>query len=179
MTGSATGPMPEGPTLEVDVDPVWGDSPGSGFADWDEWASATALAAAAEVPAIAHPNVLVSLVLGEDEEVHALNREWRDRDKPTNVLSFPMLEPDELADIGDGIPTMLGDIVMAHGVCAREAGEKSVALANHATHLLVHGLLHLAGYDHETSDTDAEVMEALEVRILARLGIADPYGDRD
>ena len=169
----------KGPTLEVDVDPVWGDSPGPGFRDWDEWATMTATAAAAEMPAIAHPNVLVSLVLGDDAEVHALNKEWRDRDKPTNVLSFPMLDADELADIGDTIPTMLGDIVMAHGICAREAIEKSVALANHATHLLVHGLLHLAGYDHETSDADAEEMEALEVRILQRLGIADPYGDRE
>ncbi|HEX2793129.1 MAG TPA: rRNA maturation RNase YbeY [Croceicoccus sp.] len=169
----------KGPALEVDVDPVWGDSPGPPFRDWDDWATVTAAAAAAEVPSIAHPNVLVSLVLGDDAEVHALNKEWRDRDKPTNVLSFPMLDADELANIGDGIPTMLGDIVMAHGICEREALEKSVALANHATHLLVHGLLHLAGYDHETSDADAEEMEALEVRILARLCIADPYGDRE
>ncbi|MDR7102485.1 rRNA maturation RNase YbeY [Croceicoccus sp. BE223] len=174
MTGSA-----KGPTLELDIDPAWGDSPGPPYADWDAWAQTTAAAAAAEVPPIARRNLLVSLVLGDDEEVHALNKEWRDRDRPTNVLSFPMLDADELADIGDAMPIMLGDIVMAHGVCLREADEKSVALAKHATHLLVHGLLHLAGYDHETSEADAEEMEALEVRILARLGIADPYGDRE
>ncbi len=173
-----TGPD-KAPTLEVDVDPVWGDSPGPSFGDWDDWAAAIAAAAAAEVPSIAYPNVLISLVLGDDAEVHALNKEWRDCDKPTNVLSFPMLDAGELANVGGGMPTMLGDIVMAHGVCEREAVEKSVALANHATHLLVHGLLHLAGYDHETSDADAEEMEALEVRILESLGIADPYGDRE
>ena len=70
---------------------------------------------------------------------------------------------------------MLGDIVLARETCMREAAEKSVALAVHATHLVIHGLLHLAGYDHETGAAEAEEMEALEVRALARLGIADPY----
>ncbi|AKM10520.1 rRNA maturation RNase YbeY [Croceicoccus naphthovorans] len=163
------------PTLEIDIDPVWGED-----VDWDALSTRTAGAAAAEAPELARANMLISVVFSDDDDVHALNREWRDKDKPTNVLSFPMLSREEVEALSDqpALPVMLGDIVLAKGVCAREAEEKSVALANHATHLLVHGLLHLAGYDHETGDADAEIMEALEVRILARLGIADPYGDR-
>jgi len=163
------------PLLELDVDPIWGDS-----VDWDAWADQTARAVAANVPEIAHAEILVSVVLADDEEVHELNRQWRAKDKPTNVLSFPMLSREELLRVGNapGAPAMMGDIIMAHGVCKAEADEKSVALANHATHLLVHGLLHLAGYDHETSTEDAEAMEALETRILACLDIPDPYGDR-
>ncbi|RVQ69525.1 rRNA maturation RNase YbeY [Croceicoccus ponticola] len=160
------------PTLELDIDPVWGDT-----IDWEDLAASTAEATAVEVPQIAHASILVSVVLADDDEVHALNRQWRAKDKPTNVLSFPMIAPEELDDIDDRSPTMLGDIVLAHGVCMREASEKSVALANHATHLLVHGLLHLCGYDHETGETEAEAMEALETRILKRLGISDPYGE--
>ena len=97
---------------------------------------------------------------------------------PTNVLSFPMLERAELADLGaGGPPEMLGDIALAYETCAREAEEKGVTLADHATHLLVHGLLHLAGHDHVDSDEQAEAMEALEVKALALMGIADPYGN--
>lgn len=163
------------PTLELDVDPVWGDS-----VDWERLTARAAAATAAEVPELAHEDILVSVVLADDSEVHELNRRWRAKDSSTNVLSFPMLSPRELARVAknSGLPSMLGDIVLAHGVCAREADEKAVALASHATHLLVHGLLHLAGYDHERSGDEAEAMEALETRILARIGIADPYGDR-
>lgn len=170
-----TEPAGLAPTLELDVDPIWGDT-----VDWDCWADTTAAAVAAAVPELASDDILVSVVLADDDEVHALNRQWRAKDKPTNVLSFPMLSRDELLRVADnpGAPAMLGDLILAHGVCAREADQKSVALANHATHLLVHGLLHLAGYDHEQSDDEAEAMEALETRILARLGICDPYGDR-
>ena len=74
---------------------------------------------------------------------------------------------------------MLGDLALANETCAREAAEKSIPLEHHASHLVVHGLLHLAGYDHETSEEDADNMEALEIAILAKLGIADPYMDRD
>jgi probable rRNA maturation factor len=89
-----------------------------------------------------------------------------------------MLEREELEALGaDGPPVMLGDIALAYATCAREAGEKGVSLEAHATHLIVHGLLHLAGHDHVDSDAQAEQMEALETAILAKLGIADPYGD--
>lgn len=164
------------PELELDIDPVWGKD-----VDWEELARRVAGATAQEVPELARAALLVSVVLADDGEVHALNREWRGKDKPTNVLSFPMISPEELAavDDGDGPPVMLGDLILAHGVCKREASEKHVALASHATHLLVHGLLHLAGFDHEEGEAEAEAMEALEIRILAHLGIADPYGDRD
>ena len=103
-----------------------------------------------------------------DDEVRALNAAWRGKDKATNVLSFPMAEAPE------GAP-MLGDIVLALGVCAREAAEKEVPVETHATHLVVHGMLHLLGYDHETGDDDAEAMEAIERKALASLGISDPY----
>ena len=168
---SAAAPFP---TIELDVDPVWGDA-----IDWDALAARAAQATAAEVPELACADILVSAVMADDDEVHALNRQWRAKDRPTNVLSFPMLSREELLRVpaSPGAPAMLGDLILAHGVCTREAAEKAVALEAHATHLLVHGLLHLAGYDHETGAAEAEAMEALERRILARLDIADPYAD--
>ena len=91
-----------------------------------------------------------------------------------------MLERGELLDLAaEGPPEMLGDLALAHGTCAREASEKGISLEDHATHLLIHGLLHLAGHDHVDSDAQAEAMEALEIAALAKLGIADPYGDRN
>lgn len=130
--------------------------------------------------ALANPRLAVSLLFTSDAEVHTLNREWRQRDKPTNVLSFPMLEREELLELTpEGPPVMLGDIALAHETCAREAAEKGVPLEHHAAHLIVHGLLHLAGHDHVHSDAEAEAMEALEIAALAKLGIPDPYGDRD
>jgi len=148
--------------------------------DWEE-RSELALGAVAQVEAsLENDRLSVSIFLASDEEVHALNREWRRRDKPTNVLSFPMLTRDELLALEtDGPPVMLGDLALAYETCAREAAEKGISLEDHAAHLMVHGLLHLAGYDHEISTEDAEHMEALEVKALAQLGIADPYGDRD
>lgn len=150
--------------------------------DWPEGAwsalAARAAAAAAEGEALlANPRLIASLLFTSDDEVHALNREWRERDKPTNVLSFPMLEREELEGLAPaGFPVMLGDIALAHETCAREAADKGVGLEHHAAHLIVHGLLHLAGHDHVDSDAQAEQMEALETAILAKLGIADPYG---
>lgn len=147
--------------------------------EWETLAERAVAAAGEGEPLLAHPRLVASLLFTSDEEVHALNREWRGRDKPTNVLSFPMLERAELAEAaGEGPPVMLGDIALAHETCAREAAEKGVTLEAHAAHLLVHGLLHLAGHDHVDSDAEAEAMEALETAILAKLGIADPYGDR-
>ena len=107
-----------------------------------------------------------------------LNRRFRGKDKATNVLSFPMLSRAELLGLArEGPPEMLGDIVLAFETCAREAAEKAVPLEAHAAHLIIHGLLHLAGYDHEISPEDAAAMEALEIKALAQLGIGNPYCD--
>lgn len=156
--------------LEIDIE-HWPDH------DWEGLAVRVAQAAQQVAPELANPRLVTSLLFTSDAEVHDLNREWRQRDKPTNVLSFPMLERTDLVhlDPDAGPPEMLGDIALAHETCAREAAEKGVALQDHAAHLILHGLLHLAGHDHEISDEDAEKMEALEVNALALLGIADPY----
>ncbi|QUL38316.1 rRNA maturation RNase YbeY [Erythrobacter sp. JK5] len=144
---------------------------------WEALAGRAVDATAEAEPPLANPRLCASMLFTTDAEVHALNREWRGRDKPTNVLSFPMLERDALRELAsEGPPVMLGDLALAYETCAREAAEKGIALEHHAAHLLVHGLLHLAGHDHETSDEDADEMEALETAILAKMGIADPYG---
>jgi probable rRNA maturation factor len=146
---------------------------------WEALATRAAEAAGKGEPLLANPRLTASLLFTSDAEVHALNREWRSRDKPTNVLSFPMLAREELEALApEGPPEMLGDIALAHETCAREAAEKGITLEAHTAHLIVHGMLHLAGHDHVGSDDEAEAMEALETRILAKLGIADPYGDR-
>ncbi len=131
-------------------------------------------------PAVEDPRVTGSVLFAADGDVHALNREWRGKDKATNGLSFRMLGRGDVLDLGaEGLPEMLGDLALAAGTCAREAADKGVPLEAHAAHLLIHGLLHLAGHDHVDSDTQAEAMEALEIAALAKLGIADPYGDRN
>ncbi len=107
----------------------------------------------------------VSLLLTSDLAVQALNARFRGQDKPTNVLSFPAPKNPEFH---------LGDLALAYGVCVREAAEQGKTLAQHTSHLIVHGMLHLLGYDHE-EDGEAEEMENEEREILARLGIADPY----
>jgi probable rRNA maturation factor len=121
--------------------------------------------------------VEVSVKFTTDNEVQALNAAYRNKNKVTNVLSFPMFEADLLSSLAtaDGGELLLGDVVLAQGVCRAEAEEKGVSLQNHAAHLVVHGTLHLLGYDHETGDEDAEAMEAVERRALAAIGIADPY----
>jgi probable rRNA maturation factor len=125
------------------------------------------------------PLAEVSVVLTDDASQRALNREWRGNDAPTNVLSFPALEPAALAA---GVaadprrPALLGDVVLALETMQREADAAGKPLADHAAHLLVHGVLHLLGYDHET-EADAALMEPVETRILARLGVADPYAE--
>ena len=160
--------------MELEVDTV--DWPKG---DWEALCEAAATAVGSVANELLNPRLLVSVLFTSDEEVHTLNREWRNRDKPTNVLSFPMLERGALLDLGaDGPPEMLGDIALAYGTCAREAQEKGIRLEHHASHLLIHGLLHLAGHDHVHCDEEAEAMEALEITALAKLGIADPYGDR-
>lgn len=161
--------------LEASIEADWPSLP-----DWEELPVRAASALAQVTPELAHPRLSASILFADDAEVHALNAEWRGKDKPTNVLSFPMLEREELLALtDDGPPELLGDIVLALETCQREADEKGLSLEHHATHLIVHGLLHLAGYDHETSPEDARAMETLEIKALALLGIADPYGDHD
>jgi len=149
--------------------------------DWSGWAQRSVEAAFAETSHAAHATssvpIEISVRFTSDAEVHTLNRAYRGKDKPTNVLSFPMAEPALLAAAADGddIEILLGDLVLAHGVCAREAQERGIPMATHASHLLVHGTLHLLGQDHETSDADADAMEDAERRALATLGISDPY----
>ena len=161
--------------LEIDIesDEEWDSS-----TDWSLLVRRAAESALAEsaFPQLANgPRpVEISVRLTSDEQVRALNAEWRGKDKPTNVLSFPLVEADELDNPGEGPELMLGDIVLAKGVCEREAAEKAIPVETHATHLLVHGTLHLLGYDH-LDDDQATDMEGREVRALARLGIDDPY----
>src|SRR4051812_8679784 len=120
----------------------------------------------------------MSLVLADDALVQTLNRDYRDKDKPTNVLSFALL--DDLDDTDDvlardeGMPILLGDVILAFETVQREVREQGKSVGDHLTHLVIHGVLHLLGYDH-LSDPDADRMERLETSILARMGIADPY----
>ena len=110
-----------------------------------------------------------SIVLGDDALLRSLNHTYRGKDRPTNVLSFPF-QPPPGAEQG----RYIGDVVLAATTVAREAGEQGTAPAHHLQHLVIHGLLHLLGFEHET-DAQAEVMERLEVQILSALGIDDPY----
>jgi probable rRNA maturation factor len=162
--------------VEADVSDEWPDS-----SDWPglaERAVQAAVAASDYADLVEGAAVFeVSVKFTSDEEVRLLNGQWRAKDKPTNVLSFPMLEPElieTIAAAGEG-EALLGDIVLARGICASEAQEKGVEIATHAAHLIVHGTLHLLGYDHETGDEDAEDMEQIEREALAAIGIADPY----
>jgi probable rRNA maturation factor len=155
--------------------------------DWDSKTNWGALAERAVQAAVAGSNlprladsaidVEVSVRFTSDSEVQALNAQWRGKDKPTNVLSFPMLEPHLLGALAAGGQgeALLGDIVLAHGVCVGEAAEKHISVADHAAHLVIHGTLHLLGYDHDDGDAEAEAMESVERAVLASLGIADPY----
>ena len=163
--------------IAIDADPEWDSS-----TDWTALARRAAEAAIAEsaFPQLTSSERLVelSIRLAGDEEVRSLNGQWRGKDKATNVLSFPLADAEELEIAAGGGPElMLGDIVLARGVCESEAADKAISVAEHAAHLLVHGTLHLLGYDHH-DDGEADDMEAREVRALARLGLADPYGDR-
>lgn len=119
----------------------------------------------------------VAVALSSDAVVRRLNATYRGKDAPTNVLSFPAPDAAQaVAEAGD--PRALGDVILAVETVLAEAASAGIPPAHHLQHLLIHGVLHLAGYDHLT-DTEAEAMESLETTLLARLGIADPYGDRE
>jgi probable rRNA maturation factor len=142
---------------------------------WQALAGLDALARTAVAAALAGAKAdpgegVVALLFTDDGTIAGINAEWRGKDKPTNVLSFPA--PDMPVPAGEQRP--LGDIVLAHGVIAREAAEQGKTLHDHTAHLIVHGVLHLLGFDHETGE-DAEAMERLEASILKGLGISDPY----
>ncbi|RYF95491.1 MAG: rRNA maturation RNase YbeY [Caulobacteraceae bacterium] len=144
---------PASPEIEVEIeDPAWN-------AVQDVAAVVTRAARAAG------PAGGVVILLTDDEAVAELNQQFRQKAGPTNVLSFPAPQNPE---------NLLGDIALAYGVCAREAVEQGKSLADHLSHLTVHGVLHLAGYDHGNDD-EAQVMEDLERRVLATLGVSDPY----
>lgn len=155
------------PSIAVDIAieaSAWGDEP-----RWRPLVERVVAAVAARPEPIVPPDAELSLVLTDDARVKLLNRDWRGQDKPTNVLSFPAGDADD-----DEPGPLLGDVVVALETTTREALDEGVSLDDHFAHLLVHGLLHLFGWDHE-SDDEAEEMEALETEILAGLGIADPY----
>ncbi len=115
----------------------------------------------------------MSVLLADDATVQTLNRTWRNKDKPTNVLSFPAAD----GPIQPGMARPLGDVVLAYDTLVRESTEQSKPFEHHFAHLLVHGTLHLLGQDHETGEAEADAMEALEVAALRTLGIPNPYED--
>jgi probable rRNA maturation factor len=136
-----------------------------------------AIAAAAETVDADVADAELAVMLTDDSGIRTLNSNWRGVDKPTNVLSFPALQPDG-GRREDDAPRMLGDIAIAYQTMRGEADDEQKPFDHHLSHLAVHGFLHLIGYDHETDD-DAEAMEILEREILAQLGIPDPYADRE
>jgi probable rRNA maturation factor len=141
---------------------------------WPEHFDALAEKAVLAALAGAKPKVSgaaeISVLLTDDSEQRELNGQWRGKDSATNVLSFPQIEP--FAPVFG----LLGDITLARETLEREASEMGITLEDHFTHLMVHGFLHILGYDH-TDDTEALQMESLETQILAGLGVADPYAD--
>lgn len=155
--------------IAVDIladSPLWGEAE-----DWRaDVETAVALAAAAVDAEIAEDAEL-SLLLTDDAAIRLLNHDHRGLDKPTNVLSFPQDDPE-----ADAYGPLLGDIAVAHETVTREAIEEGISFHDHFLHMIVHGFLHLVGYDH-LNDDEAEEMEGLETAILARLGIANPYAD--
>ena len=137
----------------------------------EDWARRAVEAAFAVAPEAPPEDAEVSILLADDAAVQELNRAWRGKDGPTNVLSFPAP-----AQPGVQGPLRLGDIALALETLEREAGSEGKSLADHLLHLVVHGTLHLLGHDHE-DEAEAKAMEALEVAALARLNVADPYRD--
>lgn len=167
MPDSEPDPLPEGFLIDVSVE----------AGDWPAEDRLTALAERAIAAAFSGADLEimadteVSLLFTDDAGIQVLNRKWRDKDKPTNVLSFPGSTPE-----GDVYGPLLGDIVFAFETVTREAQQLGIEFSDHLSHLTVHGLLHLFDYDHQ-DDEEAELMESLEKAILASIGIDDPYSD--
>ncbi len=147
--------------VEIDLrvnDEIWSDWPGELESD---------IQIALDTAAIATRGGQIDLLLTNDDEIQKLNAQWRGKDKPTDVLSFPSEED-------AAFENFLGDIVVSHGVLTRDAAQMGKTKTAHLQHLIIHGYLHLLGFDH-IEDDDAEEMEGLERKILAELGLPDPY----
>lgn len=163
---------------ELTASPLWGND--------TDWAELAARAASAAITASSHGDLIrrnfaveISIKLSDNAEVQSLNKAYRDKDKPTNVLSFPQVQPDlldALANTDDG-EALLGDIILAYETCRNEAAAKDIPFSSHIAHLIVHGSLHLLGYDHE-NETEAGVMENCEIKALSSLAIANPYAEQ-
>lgn len=157
------------------IEPGWSDK-----IDWATLAAKAVDAAIATTPyaslGATDASIEVSVKFTNDDEVQALNRDYRGKDRPTNVLSFPMIARDLIETVTntDDGEVLLGDIVLAYHTCASEAGLREISVDAHATHLIVHGTLHLLGYDH-MNDGEAQAMESLEQVIMASLGLHNPY----
>jgi probable rRNA maturation factor len=149
------------------------------FPDIDERCHAAAAVAFAAGVA-SHPlaqrqgPLLIDILLTDDTEMQELNRDWRGQDKPTNVLSFAALDDDESPLPPEPVPVLLGDIAIGFETVEREAKEQGKVFADHLAHMIVHGILHLLGYDHE-SEAEALAMETLERTVLTGMGAPDPY----
>lgn len=162
--------------VATQVEPGWPDK------DWETLAALAVDRAVRDSPhtvlADISACVEISVRLTSNAEVRTLNSQYRGKDAPTNVLSFPMVQPDLIEGLGntDEGEVLLGDIVLAFGVCEAEAAARHVPLEAHVTHLIVHGTLHLLGYDHQGT-AEAEAMESLERETMASLGLHDPYDD--
>jgi probable rRNA maturation factor len=158
--------MPSKPTPPLDIAVIINDEA------WPDNLEARAEEAVLAALKLAKPKLKgaaeLSIVLTNDQEQHALNKQWRGKDSSTNVLSFPQIEP-----FGP-VVGILGDITLARETLIREAEEQGTSFADHFTHLVVHGFLHILGYDH-LDDAEALQMESLETQILATLGVEDPY----
>jgi probable rRNA maturation factor len=171
MTHSPPGDTAPGPAVDVLIESVvWQALP-----DAEDIARRAIAFAAAAKATSHHQRAELSVLLCDDDIIAGLNARWRGQERPTNVLSFPA--PALPGAAPDGL-VPLGDIAIAYETVVREAGEQGKAVADHLSHLVVHGFLHLLGYDHHM-DGEAEHMERLERDILARIGIADPYASRD
>lgn len=163
-------PRFEGLTVALAVEePAWERI---GVGDLRRFCAETFAAAAAGAGLGADLSTEASVTLADDAAVRGLNAEWRNKDRPTNILSFPM----ESIAPGQNPGPLLGDLVLAFETCERESRAEAKTMGDHFRHLLVHGFLHCLGYDH-VDDEGAEAMERLEIAILARLGVANPYDD--
>ena len=170
MTSPEATPDAAAETTEFVIeDPRWEEADVPAVA---ERAARAALAAAGRDPGLHE----IGLLLTDDAKMAGLNGQFRGMEKPTNVLSWPAFEgevPTTPGEPGEG-PLFIGDIALGFDTCLREAGEAGISLADHAAHLIVHGVLHLLGFDHG-ADGEAEEMEALETKVLASMGVANPY----